>query len=220
MLVSHKYKFIFIKTSKTAGTSVEAFFEQYCLPLGEWELSHSRNQYIGSTGMIGGRGDGLHDILHSHMSAKAVKKLLTPEQWDTYFKFSVVRNPFDRLVSRFFFEKKKKNIDIDNFSSNELRQSFSDLVQNNHFSQLESITINNNIVMDFLIRYENLQQDVETVCSKIGVEFKRQNLPHFKGGIRLKSVKFSDLYTKDLIEELKVKYADELAVLSYSYPND
>ena len=30
MIVSHKHKFIFIKTMKTAGTSIEAFLASYC----------------------------------------------------------------------------------------------------------------------------------------------------------------------------------------------
>ena len=30
MIISHKYKFIFIKTRKTAGTSMEIYLSQYC----------------------------------------------------------------------------------------------------------------------------------------------------------------------------------------------
>lgn len=35
MLISHRKRFIFTKTAKTAGTSVESYFEQYCMPEGE-----------------------------------------------------------------------------------------------------------------------------------------------------------------------------------------
>ena len=30
MIISHKYRFIFVKTRKTAGTSVEAYLSQHC----------------------------------------------------------------------------------------------------------------------------------------------------------------------------------------------
>ena len=56
MLVSHRYKFIFTKTVKTAGTSIESYFEKYCMPEGEWKESHNREEYVSETGIIGYRG--------------------------------------------------------------------------------------------------------------------------------------------------------------------
>ncbi|KPA10844.1 hypothetical protein MHK_008953, partial [Candidatus Magnetomorum sp. HK-1] len=46
MLVSHRHKFIYTKTFKTAGTSVESYFEPFCMNDGEWSRSHPRDQYI------------------------------------------------------------------------------------------------------------------------------------------------------------------------------
>jgi len=43
MLVSHRKKFIYTKTAKTAGTSVESYFEPFCLPEGDWKLEHTRD---------------------------------------------------------------------------------------------------------------------------------------------------------------------------------
>jgi hypothetical protein len=46
MLISHRKRFIFFKTSKTAGTSVESFFEKFCYAEGEWKFSHAREETI------------------------------------------------------------------------------------------------------------------------------------------------------------------------------
>ena len=56
MLISHRKKFIFMKTVKTAGTSTESYFEQYCMPDGEWQQSHGRDEYATKTGIIGCNG--------------------------------------------------------------------------------------------------------------------------------------------------------------------
>jgi hypothetical protein len=52
MLISHRYRFICTKTVKTAGTSVENFFEEFCMPEGEWTESHGRDEYESPTGII------------------------------------------------------------------------------------------------------------------------------------------------------------------------
>ena len=51
MLISHKYKFIYLKTIKTASTSVEAYFERFCMPENDYELSHDREVYESNFGV-------------------------------------------------------------------------------------------------------------------------------------------------------------------------
>ena len=53
MLISHRKQFIFTKTVKTAGTSVESYFEQFCKPDGEWQESHAHEEYVSKSGIIG-----------------------------------------------------------------------------------------------------------------------------------------------------------------------
>jgi len=53
MLVSHKEEIHYTKTLKTAGTSVEVYFEPYCMPEGEWSFGHARAEYVSQAGIIG-----------------------------------------------------------------------------------------------------------------------------------------------------------------------
>ncbi len=220
MLVSHRKKFIFIKTSKTAGTSVEAFFEKHCFPKGEWQLSHSRDQYIGETGLVGGREKGKHDILHSHMPAKGIKELVSDEQWASYFKFSIVRNPFDRLVSRFFFNMKNQGVYVSQLTLPELKKAFDALVRKQHYPILGALSLNNEIVTDFTIRYENLHDDLKLVCEKLGVTYSETELPSFKSGIRDNRVTLQDLYTTELIAYVEAQYKTEIKTFGYQFPTD
>ena len=111
MIISHRKRFIFIKTVKTAGTSVESYFEKYCMPEGEWKKSHSRKEHVTEDGIIGFRGTNADQCnWYNHMPAQRVYTQIGKEIWDQYFKFTIVRNPFDKLISGFFmFERKKQN---------------------------------------------------------------------------------------------------------------
>src|SRR5437773_1040796 len=98
MLVSHKHKFIYAKTIKTGGTSVESFFEPFCMHADEWEFTHARDEYESTAGIIGYRGPALTDGQRvkwsPHMHAADMRQQLGPTVYDSYFKFCVIRNPF------------------------------------------------------------------------------------------------------------------------------
>ena len=106
VLVSHRYKFIYIKNMKDASTSVEAFFEKYCVdPKLEDKYSgrHVANHQITQHGVIGAR------MTHSprwspHTPAPKIKNMICDNIFNNYFKFAVVRNPWDKMVS-FYWHK-------------------------------------------------------------------------------------------------------------------
>ena len=102
MLISHRYRFIYTKTTKTAGTSVESFFEEFCMPDGEWTESHRRDEYVSPAGVVGYRGNNPEGKKWwNHMPAASIKELVGKAIWDSYFKFCVVRDPFDKCISAF-----------------------------------------------------------------------------------------------------------------------
>ena len=105
MLVSHQYKFIYTKTMKTAGTSVEVYFEKYCCNPAKYKMCHSRPEEETNFGIIGARGKTIsaESKWWNHMPAQQIKNQLGNDVWNNYFKFCVIRNPFDRLVSEFYF---------------------------------------------------------------------------------------------------------------------
>jgi len=56
VLISHRYKFIYIKCIKVASTSVEAFFRRYCLPEDQeesYEIVNNTDVIISPAGVIG-----------------------------------------------------------------------------------------------------------------------------------------------------------------------
>ena len=99
MIISHKHKFIFIKTRKTAGTSIQEALTKIC---GDEDII---------TPDIDTEGRNVDKSCwngHPHPHLWDVKQLVGDKVWNDYYKFTFVRNPFDVTVSRFFWNVKGK----------------------------------------------------------------------------------------------------------------
>ena len=95
-MISHKYKFIFTHIPKNAGTSIENALKDY-VEFNEWDCLY-KNKSIGHI-------LGSQDIPYAYgktANTKYIKKLLK-ETYKDYYKFCVVRNPWDRMVSIFWY---------------------------------------------------------------------------------------------------------------------
>lgn len=100
MLISHRHRFIFIHVSKTAGTSIERALAPFAEPVDR--------EGIGKNLPLLGPLARLPIIRRFvkfgiHVSASQVRSCVGPGVWDDYLTFGIVRNPYDRLVSRYHY---------------------------------------------------------------------------------------------------------------------
>lgn len=237
MLVSHRKKFIYTKTAKTAGTSVESYFEQYCMPEGEWKEEHSRDMHVSDAGVIGFRGANKPKEIEwfHHMSAKKIKEQLGDEIWNSYLKFCVVRDPFDKAVSAFYHFKKARDENKDSVHvplKVKIKKFFNPEPKFDNVSQefeywlskgemkvdRDKYVIDGEFCVDEVVRYEALHDGLRSICEKIGVEFDPSRLPEFKKGIRDDKVGLSEIYTPKSIEIISDLYAFELDRFGYKAP--
>ncbi len=93
MIVSHSHKFIFLKSYKTAGTSIEAALSKYCsgddiiTPLGDYSFNRDENgKWIHHSNYMG--------EFHQHDGALTIKNGLPAEVWDDYFKEPLINSVF------------------------------------------------------------------------------------------------------------------------------
>jgi hypothetical protein len=205
MLVSHTHKFIYLKTKKTGGTSVEAYLEQFCLPPDTVDLGdHNRVETISEYGIAGARHNGRkikEDQYWNHMSAKRLRSLLGEDVWKSYYKICVIRNPWDRMVSKFWWTMhsiRKKIARKPHMPFDEVRESFEwfiDMKPRWLADDLDVFTIGDEVIVDDVIRYEDFDNEVARICENIGEVYKPDTMPKYKSGYRIRPNPYQDYYT-------------------------
>ena len=239
MLVSHRKQFIFTKTAKAAGTSVESYFEQYCMPDGEWQESHARDEYVSEAGVIGYRGpDPSASTWYNHMSARRIRDLIGQDIWDRYFKFTVVRNPFDKLISGFFMAENAKRkysytqrlkasakqiLDrgnpIDRVKGKTGIERFRCWIQKGGaINDRDKYLIDGQECVDYFIRFENLHEGIKHVCDHLSIPFEPARIPEFKKGKRHHRIQIRDYYDHETAQIVQKIYAWELERFGYDLP--
>ncbi len=239
MLISHTHKFIHAKTKKTAGTSVEVYFEKYCYPPDSWTFQHQCGVYESPTGIVGAR-TALPDktTWYNHMPSDTIKAWLGDSKWDEYFKFCVIRDPFDKLISGFHMfhaislERKRmaklRSLPlvwlglgdpmhrVKGTTSIERFRSWIKL--GGYVNDREIYCLNGEPCMDYYIRYEKLHEGIRYVCDKIGVPFDSAQLPNLKNNFRKERTPVADYYDSETIAIVQKRYAMELEMFGYGPP--
>jgi len=203
--ISHHYKCIFIHVPKAGGTSIEtsSLFE---------DQRNISGDYVGG-----------------HLTASEYRDQF-PWEFERYFKFSFVRNPFDRLVSAFFhlnnlratnkYGKKVYNEYILKYNRdfNKFCISFVDNLNINkvtHFQPQHHFLCdkNGNIIVDFIGKVEDFNRDFNFVKKQI-------NYSGFIGH-RLKSKHkyYAHYYNDKTIEIVKKVYWQDLELFGYTFEN-
>lgn len=215
MIVSHRHRFIFLKTLKTAGTSVEIALSRVCGPDDVITPLPEHDERLRAE--AGGRppqnylSPPLPVKVHEHIRAGKVRQAVGPEVWDSYFKFAVQRNPWDAVVSLYFWITRH----------GEVRESFEDFLQRPNAAKLahrnHRIThLGGEPVVDRTLRFEQLDRDLGAVWERLGLPGS-PDLPRAKGQARPRSADYRDFYTpqsRDLVARL---FETTVAELGYEF---
>jgi hypothetical protein len=213
MLVSHSKKFIFLKTKKTAGSSVFNYLSKYCCEPGS--ILDPGNYYQSDIGIISGKSGPLG----RHASATSVKEFVGSDIWNGYTKVVTIRNPFEKAISFYFFQKKRKGIaqqslDLEKDSFRKfIRQSYSLIPRDLQWTHVDNI-----FSMDCLIRTESILSDLEIFCSKMNLDWEPVRLKSLKSGVRPIEATSSLFYDDETAEIVKMWLDEEFSL--YGYPRN
>ena len=219
LLVSHLHKFVYTKTMKTAGTSVEAYFERFCTDAPNAPTTEMRGEAVSAAGIIGARSlmaNGKNNEWWNHMPAMQIRQKLGRQMFDSYFKFCCIRNPFDKTLSAYFWYDDLKQIELPKTMEPKLRfeawlEAKGPPLDRNKYM------IGANYVMDDVVRHESIAADMERICGKLEVPWEPERLPTYKAGVRPEGT-IAEMYTDRARELVAEKYAFELDKFGYRFP--
>lgn len=208
MMIDKERRFIFIHIPKAGGTSVETFFVPNM-------KDRKKNVYGNSPLQV----DNQAHLKFYHLQIQYPRL-----NFDEYFKFSIVRNPWDKVVSSFFHSKRKIRKDLrkflgfgmsEDFTFNEFVEKIQNLEKKHpHYDEQWSFLIDKKekFRMDYIARMENMQKDFDIICDKIGIP--RQQLPHSNKAKRKHYTEYYDDETRSIVAE---KYAKDIEYFGYEF---
>jgi len=143
------------------------------------------------------------------------------KEYSQYFSFSVVRNPWDRMVSLYFFGKQKNKSWCKKFK--DFNKWIQYITQQNakwkrYWNQFDWLKDHNdNINIDFIIRFENIDKDWLKLCKKI--KCKPQQLPHINKTKKRKRKRkdYRFYYNDKSIELIGEKYKKDIEIFDYTF---
>ncbi len=213
MIVSHQHRFIYIKSFKTASTSVQYALARHCgegdivtAIRGCRELEHLPPSYV-STNEIGG-----------HLPWKKVREMVFPEEWHLYLKVVNVRNPWDMMVSWFHTKMEHLHEQVPGMPVTGMPTNFTEFVgwhlQENCCPVNMEMWLDGSVPWaDFIVRYESLQYDINRLFRKLRLEY--QGLPCLRPTVGKRHYScYYDVATRRKVEK---SYAPVIDLFGYDF---
>ena len=230
MIVCHQHRYIFIKTRKTAGTSVEIGLSKFCGPTDIITMHDAEDEAIRrSLGYPGPQNEYSIGFRHyrpadwrrfllrrqrarfkNHMTAERIRSLVGKDVWDRYYKFCVERDPWDKALSLYFWRTSEQD---------EPRPELLDFLKStkrNSLSNFRIYSIAGRVAVDRVLRYESLERDLDEVRSHLGIP-EPVVLPRAKGKTRPRDAGPTKLIGPSEKSVIDRVCAREIALFGYSF---
>ena len=187
-----------------------------CFPKRKYSVQKAFSHSFGVAVMKSWNSQWVENKLGHHSSLKNVRNRFSKE-WENYLKFCVVRNPWDQVVSSYHWKTR-------NYSKLN-KPSFSEWFELNfqqepfNFKKLLDTSlycrIDGQLAVDYVVKYENLQDDLSIVCNKIGLDWDGW-LPNEKGNIR-PNKDYRGYYDKKMRRCVAEAYQQDIEEFGYKW---
>ena len=201
MPISDQHECVFVHIPRTGGTTIEKLLGIHRdWPEIDLEVFHGRYEFD-------------DDYYHlQHMSYPEMGTVRDISHSREYFKFTIVRNPWERLVSEYFWQNLQDSISFPEFVSRAAR-----IVKNRiklkgaycHFRPQFEFLSND---LDRVLRFENFTNEVKMILQLIGSDI--HEVPHFG---KTKHAQYSNFYDAEMINAVAEIYRVDIERFGYVF---
>ncbi len=218
MLISHRKKFIFIHIPKTAGTSVNKVFVPYARLVDQCYYRFWLTQKlifvparIFKIKKLAERVTGFH----KHAYAINVQRKMNPQKYDSYFKFTIVRNPYDWLISLYYYILDHPEHYLHTRIKAENFENFIAIQINENKLNTQSDYLTNEkeqLIVDHIAKFENIEQELTHLTNKLGIKY--ESVP-FLNKTRSRLGKQEELYSNKTYSQVNKHFKKDFEEFGY-----
>lgn len=226
MIVSHKHKFIFIKTGKTAGTSLEVFLARHCCeddiitPIFPAVAGHVPRNYRGWPNIL----DEVHFRdnkrlrlvirlmmgrmkFYNHMPAIFVKRRVSPDVWNGYYKFCVERHPCEKTISHYSMLNQRSGgaLTVDEYFKGYYFQNDYKLYSDEKGA----------LLVDNIIRYEKLNEELGGVLNSLGIPYDGSLDVFEKKAVSKSKATDVEFFSPERLKIIRNVFSSEINLMNY-----
>jgi hypothetical protein len=200
-MISLQKRFLFVHIPKTAGNSIQSTLRDYS----EDQLVALRKEQDGIERFAVRNPDYK---IKKHSTLAEYRNALGREQFRNLYKFTCVRNPWDRMVSYYFTPTQTP----ETWDRKKFRKIIFNAVSVADYLRLDTSEEDPFANVDYIMRFENLADDFRTVCGTLGIapatlpRYNRSNREHY-----------SKYYDNDLRELVRSRFAAEIERFGYTF---
>lgn len=221
MVISHTRQLIFVKTKKVAGSSFEIALSSVCGPdCVITPLARGDEQARYGLGFRGAQnfeaphwpdGSVSAGTFTAHETAPSIKARIPAEIWESYRKLTIWRNPFDAVISRYYWRRRTMpGLDFGAFVAR-----FPELLNTN----TAIAPLSGDAALDSYLSYDNLEVGLAGIG--LGDVWEVFRTLRAKGGSRPKQgVSVAETYARhpEAIAAVAAACAEEIAHFDYEIP--
>ncbi|HTU69044.1 MAG TPA: sulfotransferase family 2 domain-containing protein [Candidatus Baltobacteraceae bacterium] len=206
-MISHSLRCVFIHIPKCGGTSIEDVL---------WPGPRTTNELWG--GFVDAYCNPYQTGGLQHLTAALVRKVIGEETFERYYRFAVVRNPWDRAVSQFVFLRRRPDLQAFlGIDGDATFKAYLRAIRARAHVQWEPqyrflYDTNDRILVDDVLRFEQLDASIAQVFDRLGV---LGPLPHRNAGERESLQAYYDDEARELVAEW---YAQDVHRFGYTFP--